>query len=221
VNLERCPFLPHQGETSVLTIHHVPGTRGLRIVWLCEELRIPYRIQRVDFSQRYRATPEWRALNPVGKVPVMVDGELKLFESGAMLQTLLRRHGNARLQPEPGSDAEAEYLQWCWFAEATFGRATGEIANHKRAFPVEPIREVVQEMRERSRLCLAAVEQHLQQRPYLVSEEFTAADIMMGYTLGSFTRHVGDAFPPATAGYWQRITSRPAYVAARAAEGRI
>ena len=66
-------------------IYHAPNTRGIRAIWLCEELNVPYEVIHIDFSPAYRATPEWRALNPVGKVPVLVDGDLTMFESGAIV----------------------------------------------------------------------------------------------------------------------------------------
>ena len=202
----------------MLTIHHVPGTRGQRIVWLCEELGHEYRIARVDFSARYRASEEWRRMNPVGKVPVITDGDLVMFESGAIVQHLLDRHGGGRLEPERGTPEHAAYLQWSWFAEATFGRMTGEIANHRRAFADGPLEDVLEEARNRARSCLAAVESGLEGRPYLVGEAFTAADIMMGYTLASFTRNVGDDFGPRVADYWSRLTARPAWRSTLAAE---
>lgn len=211
--------LPAHSETpEMLTLHHVTGTRGLRIIWLCEELGLPYELVPVDFSASYRANAKWRALNPVGKVPVLCDGSLTLFESGAMVAYLLQRYGDGRLQPAPDSPAYGLFQQWCWFAEATFGRATGEIANHLRAFPDAPIAEVIEEMRNRARLCVQALEQALEGNSHLLGEDFSAADIMMGYTLGSFARHVGDALPGNVQGYWDRLRSRPAHAAALAAE---
>jgi glutathione S-transferase len=203
-----------------ITIYHVPHTRGFRLLWLCEELELPYRVQHVDFSSEYRATPEWRCMNPVGKLPVMTDGDFKLFESGAMLQHLLDRYGHGRLQPPegPGSPEHALFLQWCWFAEATLGRATGEIANHRRQFsaPVEP---VLDEMRARARSCVTALDDELgsSQQPYLLGSAFTAADIMTGYSLQSFERNVGEAPPAHVAAYLERLRQRPAFLAAAAA----
>ena len=75
----------------------------VRPIWALEELGIPYNIVPVDFSAEYRQTPEWRKLNPVGKVPVMTDGNLKMFESVAMVQYILDRYGGGRLQPTPGT----------------------------------------------------------------------------------------------------------------------
>ena len=61
-------------------IYHAPNTRGIRPIWLCEELNVTYEVTHIDFSPAYRATPEWRALSPVGKVPILVDGDLTIFE---------------------------------------------------------------------------------------------------------------------------------------------
>lgn len=205
----------------MIIIHHAPGTRGFRLVWLCEELALPYALEKVDFSGEYRASPQWRSKNPVGKVPVMEGGALSMFESGAMVQYLLERYGNGRLQPARDDIAYGKFLQWCWFAEATFERATGEIANHKRAFCAAPRHDVIEEMRERARFCMQAVNQALADNAYLAGGAFTAADIMMGYTLQSFTRHVGDVYPAHVSAYWKRLEERPGYQAPVAAERRL
>ena len=104
----------------MLTIYHVTTTRGMRVIWLCEELGLDYEIKKIDFSQEYRATPEWRALNPVGKVPVLVDGDTVMFESGAMVEYVLSRYGEGRLAPPTSSPAYGHYLQWLWFGDGGF-----------------------------------------------------------------------------------------------------
>ena len=90
-----------------IVIHHGPaGTRGARPIWACEELGIPYEIIDVGdlaASAEYRKSPEYRKLNPVGKVPAMTDGDLKMFESVAMMQYILDRYGGGQLQPAPGT----------------------------------------------------------------------------------------------------------------------
>ena len=202
----------------MLEIFHAPGTRGLRAIWACEEIGADYCVTPVDFSPQYRASPEWRRLNPVGKVPVMRDGDLTLFESGAMVQHILDRYGDGRLQPRPGTPEHAQYLQWGWFAESTFSRPLGEITNHRRAFD-EPIEACMEEMRDRARLCVQALDDHLNGKIFLVGDEFTGADIMMGYSLRSFCKHApDDELPEHLKGYFDRITSREAYGKALAAE---
>jgi glutathione S-transferase len=202
----------------MLEIFHSPGTRGLRAIWACEELNAPYQVVPVDFSPEYRASPEWRLMNPVGKVPVMRDGTMVMFESGAMVQYILDRYGDGKLQPPAGTSEHAEYLQWSWFAESTFARPLGEITNHRRAF-VEPIEACVEEMRSRARLCVEALDAHLSARSFLLGDVFTGADIMMGYSLRSFCKHVPDYhFQDGVGAYFNRITTRAAYQATLAAE---
>jgi len=202
----------------MLEIYHSTGTRGQRAIWACEEVSAPYEVIPVDFSPAYRATPEWRRMNPVGKVPVMRDGALLMYESGAMVQHILDCHGHGRLQPAVGTADRALYLQWSWFAESTFSRPLGEITNHRREFP-EPIEACIEEMRNRARLCVAALEAYMEGKTYLVGEAFSGADIMMGYSLRGFQRHVPDDPLPLNVGaYFERVSARPAYVAMLAAE---
>ena len=113
----------------------------------------------------------------------------------------------------------ALFLQWCWFAEATFGRATGELVNHRREFAGELLEPVMEEMRSRARSCIQAVDAEVSTKSYLLGEVFSAADIMMGYTLRSFERNVGEPMPPSVDAYFRgRLMGRPAYQAALDAE---
>jgi glutathione S-transferase len=168
----------------MIRIYHAPGTRSIRVIWLCEELAIPYEIVTVDFSAAYRASPEWRRLNPVGKVPAMSDDDFTMFESGAMVEYLLERYGKGRLRPVPGTRDSALYLQWSWFAEATFARPLGDIAQHTVVKPeAQRIPAVVEDARGRALTCMDALEAAVPGGRYLIDGAFTAADIMMGYTL--------------------------------------
>lgn len=200
----------------MLEIYHAPNTRGLRVIWLCEELALPYQVTMVDFSPKYRATPEWRSLNPTGKVPVMTDGDIKMFESGAMMDYILERYGNGRLRPGNDYEQLAEYLQWHWFAEATLARPLGEIVNHSREFPgAARLPAVVEEMANRAAVCLQAVAAHVQDKQYLLGDKFSAADISMGYSIMLAEMLTPDRMPAGLQNYWQRLKARPTYSAAR------
>jgi len=191
----------------MLKIYHVPRTRSVRVIWLCEELSLPYEIEKISFDAAFRNSPEWRSKNPVGKVPVMEDGKLSIFESGAMVQHILDRYGEGRLQPERGSDAYATHLQWSWFAEATFARPLGEIVNHRREFNPE-IPEVVAEMQARAHLCVAAIDTAVTGKDY-INDEFSAADIMLGYSMMLVDRLAPTDAYPESARYWQQLQARP------------
>jgi len=190
----------------MIKLYHVSGTRGIRVIWAMKELGIPYEIELIDFSAEFRETPGWRSKNPVGKVPAMEDGDLTIFESGAMVQYLLDKYGEGRLQPVPGSDDHARYLQWSWFAESTFARPLGEIVNHRRAIP-EAFQSArsINEMQQRAHTCLEALDQHIANQPYLLGDSFSAADIMMGYSL-----YICDLLAPTdkyknSARYWEHL----------------
>lgn len=200
-----------------MKIYHVPGTRSVRVIWLCEELGLDYEVEIVDFSAEYRASPQWRSMNPVGKVPVLRDGDLTIFESGAMVEYLLARYGDGRLRPQPGDAEFAHYLQWCWFAEATFARPLGEIVNHRRAFAeAQQSKAALREMMDRSVLCLEAVDAALEGRDYLLTSGFSAADIMMGYTLLLADKLLDEEFGTEVGAYYRRLSERPGFVVANA-----
>ena len=196
----------------MIKIYHVKGTRGLRAIWTCEELSIPYEVEVVSFDAAFRTSAEWRAINPVGKVPAMADGDLVMFESGAMVQYLIDRYGDGQLQPKPGTPQHAEYLQWSWFAEATFSRPLGEVVNHAREFPGgNQIDSVVREMKARATLCLNAVADEIEKKDFLIDNKFSAADIMMGYTLMLAERLLDTSLPDKILPYWEKLSSREGF----------
>lgn len=197
----------------MLKIYHSPGTRGFRAIWVCEELSVPYEIVPVNFAAEYRSTPEWRAMNPVGKVPVMVDGDMTMFESCAMMQYILDRYGNGRLQPATDDPTYAHYLQWCWFAEATFARPLGEIVNHRREFKPE-LDDVVAEMKSRATSCVAALDAAVADRPYLLGDTMSAADLSVCYAMRGYRRMVTEDLPANVQGYFDKVTALPSYEAA-------
>ena len=147
--------------------------------------------------------------------------DFTLFESGAMVQYLLARGAWSRSRAPRRMlcifsgrglpKQHALYLQWSWFAEATFARPLGEIVNHHRNFkPALP--DVVQEMQGRALTCAAAVDAAVRGRQFIVGNTFTAADIMLGYTLMLCERLAPfDAYGDATR-YWRGLSERPAAV---------
>ncbi|MDE2691429.1 MAG: glutathione S-transferase family protein [Acidobacteriota bacterium] len=202
----------------MITIYHVPRTRSARIIWLCEELGLPYEVVPVDFSPEYRKSAEWRRLNPIGKVPAMTDSDAEgnrftMIESGAMVHYILERYDEGALEPPPGTPESALLLQWSWFAEASLARPLGDMVHHRILKPEpERIPAVVEDGRARAEICLDAVEAALDGRDYLLGSELTAADIMMGYSLALAQRlGVLDERYPNVVAYMGRLESRPAF----------
>jgi glutathione S-transferase len=192
----------------VLKIFHVPRTRSVRPIWLCYELDIPVDVEPIDFSPEYRDTPEWRGISPAGKVPALIDGDLQMLESGAMVDYLLERYGEGRLRPTPGTPQSALHHQWCWFAEATLIRPLG-LYRVLRSKP-EDAAQLIAEARSKFHEALNVVEQALTDRHYLLGAEFGAADIMMGYSVALIERLLDERHAN-TAEYLARLKSRDAY----------
>ena len=202
----------------MIKIYHSTGTRGFRVIWLCEELGIDYEVEKVDFSKEHRFSSEWLQINPLGKVPSLEDGELLMSESCAMMQYILDRYGNGRLQPPTGTVEHAYFLQWLWFSEATFSRPVGEIVNHRREFPGElGITDVVKEMQSRIFKCILVLNKALEEKPFILGKKFSAADISLGYTLLIAQNRVEDSLPERVSNYWESISSRKAFKIAREA----
>jgi len=201
----------------MLTVHHLAGSRSLRIVWLLEELGVPYRLERYARDATFRAPPEYRALHPVGKSPLLADGDLVLAESGAIVEYLLETHGGGRLAPPPCDPLRARYLFWLHFAEGTamaflvtgiiLGLAGDGAAPLREAFAAE-----VQRL-------LAYTEQELGDGPWLLGEAFTAADVMMGYAVATAEARGDLAEHERLRAYVTRLRERPAHARARAAAG--
>ena len=203
----------------MIKIYHAKGTRGLRVMWLCEELNIDYEIQNVDFSKEFRFSEQWLKINPLGKLPSLRDGDILLFESCAMIQYILDKYGGGKLQPSPSTTSYAYFLQWLWFSEATFARPIGEIVNHRREFPDEQeIPEVVQEMQSRIYKCLDALNEALEGNDFILGKNFTAADISLGYSLLIAQNRIKKDVPERVAKYWSNISSRSAFISARSRE---
>ena len=135
-----------------------------------------------------------------------------------MVQYLLDRYGNGALHPQSGTPEHALYLQWSWFAEATYSRPIGEVVNHRRAFGDAVKPDVIEEMASRAALASQAVSDVVADQPFLLGDEFTAADIMMGYTVMLAAEVLKQTLPSPLARYWASLKSRPAFIAAKAEE---
>ncbi len=194
----------------MLTLYHAPMSRSVRVRWLLEEIGLPYQLEARSLGTLKQ--PDYLAIHPLGKVPSIRDGELVLLESGAIVQYLLEQYGKGRLEPKVGSPERPAFLQWLHFAEATLTPPLGEIAQHTliRKEP-DRIPAVVPDAVKRAGAALAVVDRALAGRSWLLAE-FSAADVMMGYSvaLANLMKLVTDATPNVKA-YLARCQERPAF----------
>jgi glutathione S-transferase len=192
----------------MLKLYHAQLTRSIRIVWLLEELGIPYELATVAFKPPRHS---FEQATPAGKFPTLEDDGLVLFESGAILEYLIEKYGKGRLAPPVGSPDRGPYLQWVHFAEATAFPPIGDIARHSMFLPeAERIPQVAADGRVRAKNALDVLERALAGKEYLVGKELSGADIMMGYFLmaARMLGLVGAEYPNIGA-YWERLAARP------------
>jgi glutathione S-transferase len=201
----------------MLTLWYAPRTRSIRVRWLLEELGVPYELRRVEFNRPDRMFAQD---TPLGKLPVIQDGDMTMCESGAILEYVLERYGNGRLAPPIGDPLRGPFLQWLHFAEATAFAPLGVIIWHTLyAGDADTIPGVMESARERGRNALDFLEQSIGGREYLLGD-FTAADVMMGFTLrAAVLLGVLDDRYPRLQHYVARLVARPAFQTA--AEGSL
>ena len=201
----------------MLTVHHLGVSQSERIVWLCEELAIPYEMKRYDRDPVTRLAPAaYKSLHEMGTAPVITDGDLVLGESGAIVDYIIGRYGAGRLALRPTDRHFAAYLFWFHFANASLlpGVMFGMVAT-MAGVAENPMAGL---MRQRSDRAFAMIEQRLGHDPYLAGAGFTAADIMNVFaltTMRAFAPHDLSSSPN-TLAYLQRIGARAAYRSAMA-----
>ena len=194
----------------MITLYHSPLLRSTRIYWLLEELGLPYRLETLPGTSM--KGPEYLKVHPLGKILAIQDDDLTMFESGAIVEYILERYGNGRLAPAPGTSERAKFLQWLHFAEGTATPPLAEFLDHTFFRPeAARIPAVAAYSRTRAEAVLGMLEQVLVVKQYLLGDEFTAADIMMGITLlgTKWNALLTEAYPNVLS-YVDRLEQRPA-----------
>lgn len=198
----------------MLKIYHSRRARSARVIWLMEELGVPYQLEALDFSPATLKSPEYLELHPLGQIPVIQEDGITMFESGAILEYLLEKHGQGRLAPAPATRERAEYLQWFHYGEASLARHTSDIVRQRFAADAQAPESAAILARARTRFAesLAVVDRALTGRDFICGAGFSAADIMIAYgiVMGKIIREL----PPELANvatYLERLKQRPAY----------
>jgi glutathione S-transferase len=202
----------------MLVVHHLGISQSDRIVWLCEELAIPYELIRYERDSVTRmAPPAYRALHPFGTAPVITDGELVLGESGAIIEYIIAKHGGGRLAVKPDDPQFADYLFWFHFANGSV------MPSAMTEFIVNMLGENLaadrlKALTARSDRAYAMIDGRLGQCEYFAGSQFSAADIIMLFPLTTMREFAPrDLSPyPNIRAYLQRIGARPAYQRAMA-----
>lgn len=194
-----------------LTLYHSPGTRSIRVRWLLEEMELPYDLKSIKYDGKYFASDEFRAINPMGKVPALFDDGQLVVESIAIMEYLLNKHGPSSLSVSPDETEYATYLQWLHMAEG--GMANYIAVSFGNKFDRDPYK--VSEgydayCRYQIEKALGFLEIQLQGKEYLLERGFSAADISLGYTLFFAKTGTDVKFTDIVSQYYKRLMSRPA-----------
>jgi len=187
----------------MLKLYHHPYSRAAGVVWTLEEVGEPYELVFVDILKGAQKTGDVVALNPMGKVPLLVDGDAVVSESAAIALYLADRYASGRLAPRLDDPRRGSYFRWTLFAPSVI--EPGSMAK-AGGWDYKPGQAGWGEYGA----ILAAIEEALRTGPFLLGEMFSIADVVFGGTLRFMTRFAGLAASPAVAAYIARLDARPA-----------
>ena len=165
----------------MLKVHFAANSRAGRIIWLLEELELPYEVNKMDFHPKDLKSDEHRSRHPLGRIPVLDDGDIRIYESGAIVEYILERHKNGGLKPDVSSNNYPDYLQWFHYCEGMVMPPINTIVVQTVLLPEDRRDETV--LNQAKRLLLKSLEpinNTLEGKKYLIGD-FSAADIMLGH----------------------------------------
>ncbi|MBX3262226.1 MAG: glutathione S-transferase [Labilithrix sp.] len=207
----------------MITVHHLERSRSQRVLWLLEELGLEYELKKYERDPRTMlAPPELRKVHPLGKSPIVTDGERTLAESGAILDYLVTAHGGGRLRPEAGTPERLRYDYWLHYAEGSampplLLSLVFQQVKARAPWPVKPIAKGIANkvladfVRPQMELHFDWVERELGKSTWFAGEELSAADIQMSYPVEAHAARVKGASRPNMAAWLERVRARPAY----------
>ncbi|ANB77188.1 glutathione S-transferase [Paraburkholderia phytofirmans] len=209
----------------MLIVHHLNNSRSQRVLWLLEELGVPYEIKRYERDPKTMlAPPELRAVHPLGKSPVITDDGQTLAESGAIIEYLVDKYGQGRFAPAAGTPDRLRYTYWMHYAEGSamppllLKLVALRIASAPMPFFAKPIARKIASTLQSSfidpqlKLHLGYINKELSATGWFVGNDFTAADVQMSFPLEAATARGGmEGQIPAVVDFLKRIHARPAY----------
>ena len=207
-----------------ITVHHLNNSRSQRVLWLLEELGLPYTVKRYERNAKTMlAPPELKAVHPLGKSPVITEGAATVAESGAILEYLLDRAGDSPLRPAAGTPEFLRYRYWLHYAEGSamppmlLSLVFSRLKKAPMPFFARPVARGIADKAMRTfvgpqvTLHLHYMERALGTAAWFAGEQFSVADIQMSFPVEAAAARAGLASYPNLAGFLARIHARPAY----------
>ena len=196
----------------MLKLHHAPNSRAGRIVWLLEELGLDYELNAMAFHPKDLKSDEHRTRHPLGRIPVLEDGDVMIYESGAIVEYIIARYTDGALKPGVESVLFPQYLQWFHYCEGMVMPPVNTIIVQTLLLPPErQSKEVLEQAQRLLSKAVAPVNENLEGKDYLIGD-FSAADIMLGHACFMSNRLgcVPDDMVHLKA-YVERLQTRPAF----------
>ncbi|OWK32955.1 glutathione S-transferase family protein [Sphingomonas mucosissima] len=203
----------------MIELYHCADARSFRALWALEELKLPYKLHLLPFPPRIRE-PSYLDANPLGTIPLLIDGDTRLTESAAIVQYLSVKYGPTLLAVAPEEPSYGEWLNWLHFGEATLTFPQTLVLRYRMLEPPERrLPQAADDYAQWFHSRLRHVERALADREWLVAQRFTMADISVGYALLlAKSVKIDNGFPPAVASYWVRLKEREGFARAKAAQ---
>ncbi len=193
-----------------ITLYYTPQTRSVRPRWLLEELGLDYKLHPIDLFAGEGESKEYKEINPLGAVPAMKIGDQIMLESGAMCHWLTDFHPDKKLAPAVQDPTRPKYEQWMMFSQATLEMQPWLVLLHSKILPeADRVDDIVPWAEQRHQSILKVLNAALEGKDYLLGDEFSTADIMVGSTL-MFVPETLTEFPELQA-YIKRLNDRPAF----------
>jgi glutathione S-transferase len=200
-----------------MKLYHSQFTRSGRARWMLEEVGAPYELERITFAKGEHRTPEYLAVHPHGSVPALVDGDLKLIESSAIVMHLADKFPEKKLAPALGTNDRAHYYRWMVYVPATVDPVLEAITMHTRILPeAMRVAAIAEEGKRKLGSVVRVLEEAVGGRDHVLGDGFTAADVILGSAIGwiGFLGMLPDH--PTLAAYHKGLSARPAYQRAHA-----
>ena len=209
----------------MIVVHHLNNSRSQRVLWLLEELGVPYEIKHYQREKSGLAPKSLEAVHPLGKSPVITEGKATVAESGAILEYLVERHGGGRFAPAPGTPERLRYTYWMHYAEGSamppllMKLIFDRIESTRMPFFAKPIAKAIS-VKVKSSFVEPNIQRHLdfmestlkKEGPWFAGKEFSAADIQVSFPIEAAAARAGlNESRPRLMDFLKRIHARPAY----------
>jgi len=194
-----------------MKLYYAPYSRAVRVAWLLEELETPYEVEKFSIRDKTLREPDYKKIHPLGRVPVLIDNKVKIYESGAIIEYILSKYSDGKFKLDASDDDFHQYLQWLHFAEGMIMPPLNTIVVETILLPSERRSDInVSRAKKLLSQVLGVVENRLEHVEYLAGK-FTAADIMTGHaTIMANCHDISMDNKPRCKDYIKRLLERPA-----------